>query len=97
MSTTTNTSRMLTVKEVSQLLGLSLSLVYREISTGRLRSHCFGKRSIRVSQEDLEAYLAAARQDNRRVETPVMESKRSLSVGNGFKHVSVSRLLSSQS
>lgn len=47
---------LLTVKQVQQQLNVSRALVYRLIERGELASHRIGK-SIRVSEEDLEAYL----------------------------------------
>jgi len=87
---------LLTVKEISHRTGISLALVYREIHAGRLRAHCFGKRTYRVSEEDLAAYLAETRlvpedqQTAGRHETPRRRQS------TQFKHLDVSRLLSSQ-
>jgi excisionase family DNA binding protein len=48
---------MLTAKEVAQRLKVSLALAYREIWAGRLRAHCFGRRTYRVEETDLRAYI----------------------------------------
>ena len=53
---------MLTVRQVSLRLGISLALVYREIRTGRLKVHCFGKRAYRISEEQIAAYLAMSQE-----------------------------------
>ena len=49
--------QLLTVEQVAERLQISLSLVYREIPSGRLLSHRFGKRYYRVSEENLEIYV----------------------------------------
>lgn len=50
---------MLTVKEVSQRLGMSISFVYQELSTKRMECYQLGKVKgrIRVSEEQLTRYL----------------------------------------
>lgn len=45
------------IQEVSKRLGISRSLVYAEIHAGNLQAHRFGKRTYRVSGEDLAAYI----------------------------------------
>ena len=87
---------MLTIKDVSHRTGISLALVYREVHSGRLRAHCFGKRTYRVSESDLAAYLADAAVPavpppgrERRTEARQHDPSQ-------FKHIDVSRLLSSQ-
>lgn len=62
---------MLTVKQVSQRLGISLALVYREIRAGRLPAHCFGKRAYRVSEEQIATYLAMSQADRQSQSAPV--------------------------
>lgn len=47
---------MLSIQKVSEQLAISRSLVYAEIHAGNLRAHCFGKRTYRVSEEDLASY-----------------------------------------
>lgn len=90
-----------TIKQVSERLGISQSLVYREIRDGRLKCHCFGRRTYRISDEELAAYMDACTHERM---TEVMESDRSKSrqpaKGNGpglFRHIDVSRLLARQS
>jgi len=51
--------RMFSIRQIADILQLSRSLVYREIHSGRLRSHRFGKRCYRVSEDDLAVYLKA--------------------------------------
>lgn len=85
---------MLSVREVAERLGMSRSLVYREIRQGRLAHHRFANNTIRVSEDDLKAYIAA-----HRVETsthnrlPLQEQGRHVNAA-AFKHLDVSRLLS---
>ncbi len=87
---------MLTVKEVSKELGVSLALVYREIQAGRLHVHRFGKRTYRISRSDLEAYVDGSKQPF--VEGPKNaiseETVTKSSSKSEFKHIDVSRLLS---
>lgn len=45
------------IQEVSKRLGISRSLVYAEIHAGNLHAHRFGKRTYRVSDEDLASYV----------------------------------------
>lgn len=47
------------VKEIANLLGLSVMTIYREIEEGRLHAMRFG-RTYRVAKEDYEAYLKAS-------------------------------------
>lgn len=83
---------MLTIKEVSHRIGISIALVYREIHAGRLRAHCFGKRAYRVSEDDLTAYFADAKVT---ADPPVRErqvpKQRDIT---RFKHLDVNQLLS---
>lgn len=55
----------LTVKDVAVRLQLSESLIYRMIEQGKLPCHRVGtgRGVIRVSEEDLESYLAGCRQE----------------------------------
>jgi excisionase family DNA binding protein len=90
-----HTAPMLTIKDVSHRTGISLALVYREIHAGRLRAHCFGKRTYRVSEGDLASYLASTA-----IATPGAPTL-DRCVGKEteatrFKHLNVSRLLSSR-
>jgi excisionase family DNA binding protein len=56
---------MLKVRQVALRLGISESLVYKKIEEGELKASRFGKEgcrgTIRVSEEDLLAYLDACR------------------------------------
>ena len=55
---------MLTVQDVAQQLQVSPQCVYALIEAGRLATHRIGvgRGTIRVSQEDLSAYLATTRE-----------------------------------
>ena len=55
---------MLKVSQVAEKLNVSESIVYALITAGRLGSHRIGvgRGTIRVSTEDLEAYLASCRE-----------------------------------
>jgi len=46
----------LTVQEVAESLRLSVSMVYKEISAGRLPHYRFGAR-VRISEDGLDEYL----------------------------------------
>ena len=50
---------MLTVRDVSNRLGMSVSFVYQELRSGKLEHYQFGKTygAIRVSEEQLASYL----------------------------------------
>jgi excisionase family DNA binding protein len=58
----------LTVHEVADRLRVSQSSVYLLVESGRLAHHRIGARrgAIRISEDDLTAYLAESRQDQRR-------------------------------
>ena len=58
------TNEMLTVKQVAERLNVSIQLVYQEIADGVLGHHRFGKRAIRVSEEQLAAYAAQTKQES---------------------------------
>ncbi|QEG36157.1 helix-turn-helix domain-containing protein [Bythopirellula goksoeyrii] len=51
---------LLTVKQVQQRLNVSHALIYRLVQQGELASHRIGS-SIRISEEDLQAYLQRAK------------------------------------
>ena len=53
---------MLTVAEVCNRLDLSVSTIQRAIKRKELKSYKFG-RALRVSEEDLAAYIATCRGD----------------------------------
>lgn len=56
---------LMTIKEVAQRLRISLSLAYRLVASGELRSYQVASCK-RVSEEDLEAYLNQSRPENKR-------------------------------
>lgn len=86
---------MYTIKEVAELLGVSLGVVYRDVHTGRLVAHRFGRRTYRVSEENLQRYL----ERSETAESPTSASRPSLtnrSTKNlespAFKHLDAGRL-----
>lgn len=90
-----------TIKQVGEKLGISLSLVYREIRDGRLKCHRFGRRAYRVSDDELAAYVAACAlqrmpttADDTATKNQVRTKRQELSA---FRHIDVSRLLARQS
>ncbi len=54
---------MMTVSEVAKMLGISPQSVYSIIEAGKLAAHRFGagRGTIRVSEDDLNAYIEASR------------------------------------
>jgi excisionase family DNA binding protein len=44
-------------EEVAEKLSLSRTQIYRYINSGKLKTHRFGKRAIRISEEDLQEFL----------------------------------------
>jgi excisionase family DNA binding protein len=87
---------MLTTQEVSERLNISLALVYREIRAGRLRAHCFGRRTYRITEADLQEYL----DDTRLGTADAAKISNDLAAGGvkpargQFRHIKVNRLLS---
>ena len=59
-----------TLDRVAEMTGWSLSHLRRAIRAGKLITHEFG-RSIRVSQADLEAFLAASRRERATTKKPI--------------------------
>ena len=55
--------RLLRINEVCVLLGISRSAVYREIEAKRIRAVGIGKRSKRVSKEEIERYIASKNEE----------------------------------
>ena len=51
----------LTVKQAALYLGVSVTKVYRELGAGRIGCRRDGRRSVRFSQADLDAWRAAKR------------------------------------
>ena len=79
---------MLRVKEVAARLGCSLSTAYQLIDSGRLLSHQVGMRKgIRVSEEDLRAYLEQCRTVMRAKPVPTQRV-----AGTKFRHLDGERL-----
>jgi excisionase family DNA binding protein len=86
-----------TINQVCEQLGISRSLCYREIRSGNLRAHRFARRAYRVSPEDLADYIARSVEPSppsKPVPTPRHRAKHEHS---HFRHIDVSRWLSSQS
>lgn len=91
-----NIDRFLSVSEVAEILGLSATLIYREVRSGHLASHCFGGKTIRISQEDLGNYISSRRCEAKRGVSSVKHEPQR----NGqtvFKHLNVSKVLGEQS
>jgi excisionase family DNA binding protein len=87
---------MRTVEQVALILQISLSLVYREIHTGRLVAHRFGERCYRISEEDLAKYVSErALRDKPRIERPELGAHRPVRFGQ-LRHLHISRPLDSQ-
>lgn len=53
-------SKMLSVKEVAERLGVSMRTIHRLIAAGHLRSCTIG-RSRRISEDDLQTFIALRR------------------------------------
>lgn len=49
---------LLSVKQVAKLLNLSTVTIYRKLTSGELSKIVIGRRTIRVTREELEAYKA---------------------------------------
>lgn len=56
---------MMTVKQASERLNVSVATVYALVSAGKLACHRVGvgKGRIRITESDIEAYLSLCRQD----------------------------------
>lgn len=82
---------MYTVKQVAELLKVSEGLVYSDIRAGRLASHCFGRKTLRISSEHLVAYLEACKvsNDTPRRKTSARQHQNSATM---FKHLNASKL-----
>ncbi len=79
---------MLRVKEVAARLGCSLSTAYQLIESGRLPSHQVGMRKgIRVSEDDLRAYLDRCRSQKEPKPAPMSQA-----TSGRFKHLDGERL-----
>lgn len=88
---------MYTIQEVSQKLGISRSLCYREIRSGNLRAHRFARRAYRVRPEDLADYIDRSVQPVAGRNTAHPARRYTNGEHTAFQHVDVSRWLSSQS
>ena len=96
MTTCRGDKAVLTAKEASKRLGISVALVYREIQSGRLECFRFGKRTYRISEEQLEDYLMACSKSDDVDGGGCIKVQPPGDWPRCFSHVDVSRLLSSQ-
>ena len=91
---------MYSVKQVCDKIGISRSLCYREIHAGRLKAHRFAKRTYRVSEAELARYIEQSNiapvGDERADGLPRVDEVYSRSLPTQFRHIDVTRLLSSQ-
>ena len=55
-------SEFIPISEAAEKLGISKPLAYRIIREGRLRVHNFGKKCLRISSDDLQAYIRRSAQ-----------------------------------
>lgn len=86
-------SAYLSVRQVSERLGVSRSLVYREMRNGSLPFHKFGRRTYRIAEEDVAAYASATKSSA--IAAGSASPVREPCPKNGqFRHLNVSRLLS---
>jgi excisionase family DNA binding protein len=89
---------MYTIKQVCEKLGISRSLCYREIQHGNLRAHRFARRTYRVSEQDLAEYVSSsAVSDSGATPTAKPAAVEAERGRTAFRHIDVSRWLSSQS
>ena len=60
------------VKQVADQLSVSASLVYQLVESGRLACHRIGtgRGAIRISHDDLQAYIASCRVEQRQERRP---------------------------
>jgi excisionase family DNA binding protein len=85
-----------TITELVSSLKLSRSALYELVATGQLRAHRIGPHGggIRVSQTDLERFLAGSRQpDTIPAQAPSEFQKRRVTA---FRHVNLSRALAAK-
>ncbi len=54
----TKVVKLLRVRDVAEMFSISISLVYREVTEGRIRAYRIGKGALRFREEDILAYLA---------------------------------------
>ena len=64
---------MLTPKQIAERLQLSLSMIYKLLSTGELESYRIGS-AYRVSEKQLSAYLKDAKHEPRNT-NPILKGK----------------------
>lgn len=81
---------MFTVKQVAEQLNISATCVYQLVSTGKLACHRIGigRGAIRVSEDDLRAFISASRNESEHL--PPSPSQRLPSVRE-FKHLRLPR------
>jgi excisionase family DNA binding protein len=86
---------LLSVKQVSERLQISRSLVYREMQNGNLPFHRFGRRTYRISEEDVAAYANAAKSHaSSEAAKPSVPTTEAPPKQTKFRHIDVTRLLS---
>ena len=83
---------MYTVKQVAELLKVSEGLLYADIRAGRLASHCFGRKTLRISSEDLSAYLAASKGPTAGTPQRKTSARQQQSSATTFKHLNANKL-----
>jgi excisionase family DNA binding protein len=86
-----------TIDQVCERLGISRSLCYREIRSGNLRAHRFGRRTFRISEEDLADYIARSVEPTAAPKAVPTNRRRRKDEQRAFQHIDVSQWLSSQS
>ena len=80
---------MLRVRDVAERLSISLSKAYELVNRGRI-THCRFEGSIRVSEEDLQEYIARSKKGRG---PRVAERNHSPRPGKPFTHLDGDRLL----
>jgi excisionase family DNA binding protein len=86
-------TRLLTASDVSELLHVSLSLVYTEIRQGRMSHVRIADGTIRVTEAHLEAYVAAREVLACSPTKSQRTAKRAPRAPSRFRHIDVSRQL----
>ena len=56
-----DSQKLLTVDQVAEILQVSRTTIYRRIKAEELPAVKLGRRQVRITQEDLEAYIQAHR------------------------------------
>lgn len=88
-----------TVEEIAELLKISRSNVYQLVSRGLLAAHRIGqgRGCIRISESDLNAFLACARHVAKQSQVaPVRRRSERAGDPPAFRHLNVSRVLDSK-